>query len=120
MRISDWSSDVCSSDLGLSVKIIAEFEAGHPLGAVVWTDRRDYSQSAAQRADCAFLFDINVLSALEHGYQTGWLIFRQMLTAGAPGGKASEVPPQPAYYAREKPIAEIGRASCRERVCQYV
>src|SRR3546814_3454757 len=67
---------------GLSVKIIAEFEAGHPLGAVVWTDRRDYSQSAAQRADCAFLFDINVLSALEHGYQTGWLIFRQMLNAG--------------------------------------
>src|SRR3546814_5380650 len=82
MRISDWSSDVCSSDL--------------------------YSQSAAQRADCAFLFDINVLSALEHGYQTGWLIFRQMLNAGAPGGKASEVQPQPAYYAREKPIAEIG------------
>src|SRR3546814_1646686 len=62
MRISDWSSDVCSSDLG-------------------------------QRAVCR---DIGVQPEVQEG-------LRQL---GAVPRRGSPV--------------EIGRASCRERVCQYV
>src|SRR3546814_3450822 len=73
MRISDWSSDVCSSDLrvdhllGLSVPLIT-------LSA----------PAAAQVSDAELA---------EYGVTVGTI--------------ASEV-------------EEIGRASCRERVCQYV
>src|SRR3546814_8735501 len=72
MRISDWSSDVCSSDLPIP--------ASAPLEA----------NPAAQAAD------------------------EQIAPAPLP-----EPPPAPA--ATPAPSAdEIGRASCRERVCQYV
>src|SRR3546814_2420903 len=63
MRISDWSSDVCSSDL-----------AGHH-----------------------FLFSTTPVFALEH-----------VIPAAS----------NPAILSYS--IIEIGRASCRERVCQYV
>src|SRR3546814_8969766 len=80
MRISDWSSDVCSSDL-------------RNVGGVVAV-------------------------AMRHGEVAGRLGkargFQQIIDADAapmrvelrPGGDAMDV--------------EIGRASCRERVCQYV
>src|SRR3546814_18471552 len=71
MRISDWSSDVCSSDLAIKVIILAgngkNFSAGHDIG----TPERDAHES----------------------------------------------------FEREHLLpdhVEIGRASCRERVCQYV
>src|SRR3546814_3019471 len=63
MRISDWSSDVCSSDL-----------------------RRSRSLSA----ECL-------------GLEGGFFFFGHPLDRGA-----------------TKPNGQIGRASCRERVCQYV
>src|SRR3546814_1556714 len=77
MRISDWSSDVCSSDL------IREDEA-----------------------DLAPPFD---------------------KAATAPVAKPAEdkptkaqQPPAPAERVKSAPAEQIGRASCRERVCQYV
>src|SRR3546814_4438636 len=74
MRISDWSSDVCSSDL--------------PLVAAVFT-----GAEIAASPDPAGLAD------------TWPLIMR---------AKASY------YPGRSGDLVEIGRASCRERVCQYV
>src|SRR3546814_2026146 len=86
MRISDWSSDVCSSDLrlrrrlsqehlarrvGLSVRWLREIESGNP--AVALDDH--LRCAAALRLAPAFVL---------------------------------------------LPLLEIGRASCRERVCQYV
>src|SRR3546814_11085572 len=75
MRISDWSSDVCSSDLHR-------------------TPRRRARRLGAQRAE-----DLVV----EGGARP--LGLRALPVR--PGGGAP-------------PRAEIGRASCRERVCQYV
>src|SRR3546814_2129133 len=78
MRISDWSSDVCSSDLAR--QWLSGF--GGSAGTLVvttdfaglWTDSRYWEQADSDLAD------------------TGIRTMR----------------------------AEIGRASCRERVCQYV
>src|SRR3546814_20246040 len=79
MRISDWSSDVCSSDL---VDIVADRLADDPHAAGILAP--------------AALVDG------DHGLQ----------------GREAVVPVQPRRFLQL--VAEIGRASCRESVCQYV
>src|SRR3546814_10741204 len=81
MRISDWSSDVCSSDL-LRKFLLRGFGGGHELAQV-----------------------------------PGQLQVR----ADPPAGEQQRCQPQQGEGdARAGIHAEIGRASCRERVCQYV
>src|SRR3546814_5596544 len=75
MRISDWSSDVCSSDLKFIVRD-ATTENN------VWWDQNKSMTSEA--------FDLLHADMLKHA------------------------------EGKELFIQEIGRASCRERVCQYV
>src|SRR3546814_4409348 len=87
MRISDWSSDVCSSDLFLIEQFrlgLADIEAGDRIGT---TDLR-IAENAA----------------------------RYQIMIGAGRGI------QDAALKKGRRIGEnqIGRASCRERVCQYV
>src|SRR3546814_2539691 len=79
MRISDWSSDVCSSDLAFH-----HLDGGalQPARHVVFPDARGERQ----------------LRREEHG------------------GRVAEADGDGAGLAAR----EIGRASCRERVCQYV
>src|SRR3546814_3080445 len=72
MRISDWSSDVCSSDL----------------------DPRDV-------AGCAWSATAGVVRGLRDGLDQA----AHLLVVGHLGDVG---------------LGEIGRASCRERVCQYV
>src|SRR3546814_4723810 len=87
MRISDWSSDVCSSDL---------LSLDGPLG---WLDR-------------LLLDDASNGTFQLHSIQVGALAF-------TPGNiKQAEVREGDRPYASL--LYEIGRASCRERVCQYV
>src|SRR3546814_6065718 len=71
MRISDWSSDVCSSDLTEMLSLSAAAAAMAP-GAVLWLDFDTFLADPA------------------------------------------------AALLRVAGHFEIGRASCRERVCQYV
>src|SRR3546814_3691260 len=85
MRISDWSSDVCSSDLG-----------GDALDVLLRHARRrlvEQQQLGLQRQGGGDL-------------QGPLAAVRQL--AGRRLGKGGEAD------------LEIGRASCRERVCQYV
>src|SRR3546814_4285642 len=77
LRISDWSSDVCSSDLQIIVM---------------------YKGQVVETGTTAQIFD-----APQHPYT-------QSLIAAALNLKTT------AYSLAN----EIGRASCRERVCQYV
>src|SRR3546814_9641180 len=84
MRISDWSSDVCSSDLLLTAMIgfcdllLQRHAAGDPSFA----DIMQIKQNANRAAN----------------------LVRQLLA-----------------FSRKQPLQpKIGRASCRERVCQYV
>src|SRR3546814_16360471 len=77
MRISDWSSDVCSSDL------------------------RRAPQQRPQRADDVRDVDIAGRDLVEHRCEEKEVV--------ATDQRDFDVT-----------LAEIGRASCRERVCQYV
>src|SRR3546814_13486312 len=92
MRISDWSSDVCSSDL-LPRRAARyrrqQIEPGHGLG-----------------------IDIAMLGAADHA-------------DGVDGGMAAQPLHRMAHQraAEQGPVLlgqEIGRASCRARVCSYV
>src|SRR3546814_13509263 len=98
MRISDWSSDVCSSDLGAGDLRVGEDDGWH--GGIV----------------------VAVLVA-RHRVARGQFC--------AIGGHVDELVPS-RYIARRVNAwnrrfevvidddSKIGRASCRERVCQYV
>src|SRR3546814_6459937 len=77
MRISDWSSDVCSSDLGDILEVAAHIRV-EPIQDVARLARR-----VGRHGD-----QIDAEDVFDH--------------CGA------------------QPFGEIGRASCRERVCQYV
>src|SRR3546814_5614192 len=83
MRISDWSSDVCSSDLdGLG-------------------------PSLASKVANALYFALNFLVRVPTIGNIRAIVDRQF---------ASGV----AFTTGEPKCLQIGRASCRERVCQYV
>src|SRR3546814_3089315 len=81
MRISDWSSDVCSSDLDAEIHLLEQGGLGRPVGEAV--------QGAAGGG--------GMLPRPRHGVGKG-IVALQALDG----------------------LLEIGRASCRESVCQYV
>src|SRR3546814_20678233 len=105
MRISDWSSDVCSSDLGSGAQILGPFEVGRcariganavvtkevPEGATIVgiPGRAVQTTRPAQSAAAPFV------------------------ASGTPVGNI----PDPIARALD---GQNGRASCREGVCQYV
>src|SRR3546814_6630970 len=85
MRISDWSSDVCSSDLRLRA----------------------------------------ASDAVLPGRTDGRLAFQVPCPLAFSNVRVKPAEPAPATAALAKPVEtaaaeETGRASCRERVCQYV
>src|SRR3546814_19430558 len=106
MRISDWSSDVCSSDLPKRAACPTA-HTGRPLRLAV--------QDAA-------------LSRLKHGFDSRRghhslppclaLQCRQEESPARHSAPSSSG--QDAALSRLKQGFEIGRESCRERVCQYV
>src|SRR3546814_13363107 len=112
MRISDWSSDVCSSDLANAAALV---ETGLPPPALLKRLKEieaDFGKRAGQRWGARTL-DLDIV-----------------LWSGGLWSDRSLTIPHPSFRERNfvlaplTPIAprwrEIGRASCRERVCQYV
>src|SRR3546814_7991475 len=97
MRISDWSSDVCSSDL-------------HDAAIQLAVQRTELVRASASddplRYDDALADQAMVLS------QAGRYAQAEPIERAALAGYRT------LYAADSQP--EIGRASCRERVCQYV
>src|SRR3546814_2789247 len=84
LRISDWSSDVCSSDLVGDAKLLARIFEKHRVAAVIhFAGATVVPESVA--APLAYYFSNTCKT-------------RNLLQG----------------------CVEIGRASCRERVCQYV
>src|SRR3546814_2816667 len=110
MRISDWSSDVCSSDLARrqlrqrdgTVKRILVFFGGSD--TMNQTPKAVEAIKQLKRPDIAV--DVVVGGAYQHCAEL------QELMAGMPNIVLHRQVP---YMAEQ-----IGRASCRERVCQYV
>src|SRR3546814_6136468 len=94
MRISDWSSDVCSSDLAdsaLSEKI-----------------RLKAFPDSTLKGPANLLITPNL--------DTGNITYNMLKMTGSHG-----VAMGPVLLGAARPVhVQIGRASCRERVCQYV
>src|SRR3546814_12132686 len=119
MRISDWSSDVCSSDLKLF--------AGSDIGVVAAETAREWAEQHELAEDAAAM-RLTDQMALEHLYgkepkgrkgYSGLLAFdfgcsESTVRTAIANGTSIKVP-----LTGVIPF-QIGRASCRERVCQYV
>src|SRR3546814_6982953 len=98
MRISDWSSDVCSSDLTIAVRRD---------GAAKLVAQLDQQDLPAPPAAIAADTDLHVA-------------VRELLAATVTMPQRTARIDDALDGIFLHPIFEIGRASCRERVCQYV
>src|SRR3546814_12602633 len=110
MRISDWSSDVCSSDL--STGAAAETLKFYGYAYDLKTNRYLYTEVHHQNVDGVRWLGGTIL----YYAADGTLIGDKTLDFSAD-------PYIPVYRFDMKTDGyheEIGRASCRERVCQYV
>src|SRR3546814_3002650 len=112
LRISDWSSDVCPADL--NEEINSEVASRRPYGS--WGRRNLMSLRSESSNGHTHAYpgeqDLDTLQQL-HGYTHEELeyIIRPMAEDGKEAvGSMGDDPP----------LSEIGRASCRERVCRYV
>src|SRR3546814_19372525 len=104
MRISDWSSDVCSSDLA-EEQWIAPLATALQHGHVVY-------MIGSLFVGIAFQPLIYMMLALEMGLST-YVRRREQESGWRP------LAARPAQVPARHPV-EIGRASCRERVWKYV
>src|SRR3546814_8133396 len=105
MRISDWSSDVCSSDLGMTMPAPASSAAKPATKAPAKKAKKKPVSAppapASHTMDDMKGMDHSAMPGMNHG---------TMSTMPMPAKQAASAAP-----ADDK----IGRASCRERVCQY-
>src|SRR3546814_4645890 len=108
MRISDWSSDVCSSDLfrsppGMELRRIdlVRLRASPVADAGMSTADEVRATAAAVTVRPGFVRQLSLMIGAWRASGSGRAIVQRMLIVVLV-------------------IGEIGRASCRERVCQYV
>src|SRR3546814_18586975 len=105
MRISDWSSDVCSSDLVLIQAIDSFVAGGGGHGLETW--RITLIVVSLPTILFGVLFAATVVEPLRR---------REVAIIGGKPATADLKSMVPFIL----PLVKIGRASCRERVCQYV
>src|SRR3546814_17408046 len=106
MRISDWSSDVCSSDLQIQSTNIRLDWQGAVLVALFLGSLQFFVELLPKYGAGLPMVVLGVFCGL-------------MFTALIVWEKRCPHPLIPLDMFRKKSL-EIGRASCRERVCQYV
>src|SRR3546814_14851423 len=120
MRISDWSSDVCSSDLLAEDPAARRIEPqSYDLTLVVFTDYQ-----------CPFCRQMHPrLTALAKEDGNVRIVFKDWAIFGEPSVEAARRALAARYQGKDKAFddalmqiqgKQIGRASGRERVCQYV
>src|SRR3546814_13619073 len=109
MRISDWSSDVCSSDLSKTTRILLALAIGLAIGIALAAIRPTWVPGAiavAQPIGTAWLngLQMTIVPLVVALIVTG-------IAASAEAARAGRLPSR---------ALALGSASCRERVCQYV
>src|SRR3546814_1355084 len=103
MRISDWSSDVCSSDLHRKAKSMNNTDLAEKIAAEQGITKAD----ARKIVDAVFA---GIGGAAAKGEEIALNGFGKF-----------KIKDSPAREGRNPATGEqIGRAACRERVCQYV
>src|SRR3546814_12689940 len=104
MRISDWSSDVCSSDL--AAQIASRWL--HTVSAVYERESKLVEKYVLRHVDGGARGGGGGEYPLQDGF--GWTngVTRKLLHE------------DPAHVANHSRAGQIGSASCRERGCQYV
>src|SRR3546814_11556299 len=105
MRISDWSSDVCSSDLQQQRPgAFADIDRGHSIGIGAKPEEGGLAkaQDAAVAPDEAEAERQNGVDHIDAEFQQGDQVDHRRQAD------------------QDQYTDEIGSASCRERVCKYV
>src|SRR3546814_19956514 len=102
MRISDWSSDVCSSDLERGANLVSGGTDTH-LALV------DLTPLGVTGRDADEALERSGITCNKNGIPNDPLppVKTSGIRVGSPAGTT-------------RGFGKIGRASCRERVCQYV
>src|SRR3546814_13257639 len=149
MRISDWSSDVCSSDLYFAAETVEN--AGELDRDIASSDDHDAARQGFEFEDLvrrdAMLCAVNIRNCRLRPRGDQYFLGGQMQTSNVDGiwsddpcpavkevyivrGQRLAIQPlEPADFgahlvAQNLPVArasgEIGRASCRDRGCKYV
>src|SRR3546814_12063933 len=103
MRISDWSSDVCSSDLWFEIEAHA-CDAQAELGVIP----KEAAKAVWERG----AFEVERIDEIERETRHDVIAFLTNL--------AEHVGPEARFVHQGMTSSETGRASCRARVCQYV
>src|SRR3546814_12918513 len=121
MRISDWSSDVCSSDLDMAMQSRLKIPVWF-MGDVAHGYRIVMPVPLALAAtwDTALVERVHRAAAIEATSDgVDWTFSPMLDIARDPRwGRVVEGAGEDPYLGSA--MAEIGRASCRERVCQSV
>src|SRR3546814_14243689 len=123
MRISDWSSDVCSSDLGniangtITIDVVDDVPtAADDAGLSVAEDGADIGGNVLTNdtpgADGATLTSVTI-----GGVTTA---INAVGTTNVSGAFGAYTFTAAGAWTFNPSTNQIGRASCRERVCQYV
>src|SRR3546814_13795973 len=116
MRISDWSSDVCSSDLREFGKVGAQISR--------LVDQRDELPRDDRLNPAEAFADLREQMVVERAVMLGKAVEIDILAAPRQADIVARAVVVEACGEVDVEVvfapAEIGRASCRERVCQYV
>src|SRR3546814_20087186 len=112
MRISDWSSDVCSSDLNFKVgglrKYGLDYESIKAINpALIYCSITGFGQTGPYASRPGYDFMIQGMGGL-------------MSITGERDDLPGGGPQKAGVAVADLLTGKIGRASCRERVCQYV
>src|SRR3546814_13638529 len=108
MRISDWSSDVCSSDLARRSRDDRPGETARDPGAAAIAVRiaEEADQAVVELVDAAAAGQRQLVGDVEADLAERGIVAVDAKLLGQPDVAVG--------------AGQIGRASCRERVCQYV
>src|SRR3546814_15991843 len=114
MRISDWSSDVCSSDLLLMDGEIAITQNDNPDKPFIYRGFRMVDENKLRELSAEKLEELNKngILMLIHAHLFSLNLMRVVFMRQVQQGKGPE--------GARAIFQKIGRASCRERGCQYV
>src|SRR3546814_11272398 len=121
MRISDWSSDVCSSDLINYAFDLASISGGANPGRLELNAEATHtSLLTTSVTGSSFTRTDNTVDQPDWSGRFTATYINGGFRASYQLAYLDSVLWQPDATIESTPVPEIGRASCRERVCQYV